>query len=48
MEEGRKNILGDLVISTTVGCAMLVGFLSVVCLIGFTTFIIVSILKNLY
>ncbi len=48
MEEGRKNLVGDLIISTTVGCAIFVGSICIVTIIGATVVAIVSVLKNLF
>ena len=46
MNSGKKNLLGDLVMSTVIGCATLFAFLFMCILIGTTLTVIVSFLKN--
>ncbi len=47
MSEGKKNILGDLLMSTTIGCAMFVAVCAILSVLS-TIFILgLSILKSI-
>ena len=47
MKDGRRNVLGDLVMASVTGCAAFIGFIAI-CLVLFTSLgIILSLLKLL-
>jgi len=46
MEEGRRNLLGDFLMSTAIGCATLLAFLVMCVVIASTLIVIISFLKH--
>ncbi len=45
MNDGRKNILGDFVMSTVIGCATFLGLIFITVMIGTSLAILISIIK---
>jgi hypothetical protein len=48
MDEGRKNLIGDLVMSTTLGCLFVFSFMSIIGFMGLVFLYIISILKPFF
>jgi hypothetical protein len=43
--EKKNNIIGDLIFSTTLGCAVIIGLVTLICVTGFLFLLFVSIIK---
>jgi hypothetical protein len=44
MNEGKKNFVGDLVISSVIGCATFVGLAFIVSMVGVSLYILSSLI----
>jgi hypothetical protein len=46
MNEGRRNILGDFVMSSTIGCAAFIAFVCLCAIIASSIMVILTFLKK--